>query len=102
DWVVDIFDDILIVWSITGDTLHARNDSSGKASGGPFYNFRHATESEIAEEKERRFWMNHGRKWRGIREGDILVNKGDGKDWIIVKTVFRSYCEMWSFKWWET
>lgn len=36
---------------------------------------RHATPSEIAEEKERRFWKKHGRDVWELREGDILISK---------------------------
>ena len=36
---------------------------------------RHATPSEIAEEKERRFWKKHGRDVWELREGDFLVNE---------------------------
>lgn len=33
---------------------------------------RHAIPEEIAEEKERRWWERQGRKFREIREGDIV------------------------------
>lgn len=39
--------------------------------------YRHATPSEIAEEKDRRFFARHGRKSWEIREGDILEYLGD-------------------------
>lgn len=35
---------------------------------------RHATPSEVAEEKERRFWKKHGRGVREVRSGDIIHN----------------------------
>jgi hypothetical protein len=40
--------------------------------------YRHATPSEIAEEKERRFFARHGRKPWELREGDVLQDKEDG------------------------
>lgn len=39
---------------------------------------RHATESEIAQEKERRFFARYGRKPWELREGDVLQNKHTG------------------------
>lgn len=37
---------------------------------------RHATEQEIAQEKERRFFARHGRKLWELRKGDLLYEKG--------------------------
>lgn len=34
---------------------------------------RHATPSEIAAEKERRFWAEHGRKVWELKQGDVLT-----------------------------
>jgi hypothetical protein len=39
---------------------------------------RHATPSEIAEEKERRFWSEHGREPWQLKQGDILTKTIDG------------------------
>ena len=39
--------------------------------------FRHATESEIAQEKERKWWSEHNRAPREIKMGDIIT-KPDG------------------------
>lgn len=38
---------------------------------------RHATPEEIEQEKERRFWANHGRKPWELKMGDTLINKND-------------------------
>ena len=40
---------------------------------------RHATPSEIAEEKERRWWAKHGRNLWELRKGDLLIDKHFGK-----------------------
>jgi hypothetical protein len=37
---------------------------------------RHATPSEIAEEKERRFWAKHGRDVWELKEDDVVKGKG--------------------------
>lgn len=42
----------------------------------PLHMVRHATESEIAEEKERRFWAKLGRKTCEYRAGDIVEFEG--------------------------
>lgn len=42
-------------------------------------NLRHATKSEIAEEKERRWWRKHGREPWELKEGDIVYDKEDGE-----------------------
>lgn len=42
-----------------------------------FTEFRHATPEEIAEEKERRFFNEHGRKPWELKVGDVLVKKMD-------------------------
>lgn len=38
---------------------------------------RHATQEEIQQEKERRFFNEHGRKPRELKVGDVLVKKMD-------------------------
>lgn len=38
-------------------------------------NLRHATESEIQQEKERRFWHGNGREVWELREGDFISNQ---------------------------
>lgn len=40
-----------------------------------FYNseIRHATPEEIAEEKERRWWAEHGRKPWELKKGDVII-----------------------------
>lgn len=45
-------------------------------------NIRHATPSEIEEEKERRWWGKHGREVRMYKKGDIVINlsREDGLD----------------------
>ena len=40
-----------------------------------FTDYRHATPSEIAEEKERRWWKKHGRKKWDLKRGDILIDE---------------------------
>ncbi|RDW17025.1 hypothetical protein CWR48_15600 [Oceanobacillus arenosus] len=38
---------------------------------------RHATPSEIAQEKERRWWASHGREVWELRRGDLLISSTD-------------------------
>lgn len=38
---------------------------------------RHATGSEIEEEKERRFWARNGRNVWGLKRGDIIYDKSE-------------------------
>src|SRR5690625_487713 len=45
----------------------------------PIEELRHATPSEIAEEKERRWWAKHGRNLWELRKGDLLIDKHFGK-----------------------
>lgn len=42
-----------------------------------FKDIRHATPEEIAKEKERRWWANHGREVWEIREDDLLEYLGN-------------------------
>jgi len=58
---------------------------------------RHATESEIAAEKERRWWGKHGRGIWELRKGDALVHARNGKDWRIVKEVGEHVVDNYSF-----
>ncbi|GGJ86120.1 hypothetical protein GCM10007063_05780 [Lentibacillus kapialis] len=43
---------------------------------------RHATESEIAAEKDRRWWAEHGREVWELKIGDILANKHNGRMYV--------------------
>lgn len=42
----------------------------------PIKEIRHATLEEIAEEKERQFFAEHGRKKWELKRGDILIDEG--------------------------
>lgn len=39
--------------------------------------YRHATPSEIAEEKERRWWAKHGRDVWELRQGDVIYDEDE-------------------------
>lgn len=54
--------------SIQIETLDGVPNASGHE------NTRHATPSEIAEEKERRWWKKHGRDVWELKVGDVLVD----------------------------
>ena len=41
-----------------------------------YFNFRHATQEEIAKEKERRWWAKHGRNVWELKPGDIVFFPG--------------------------
>src|SRR5699024_11265270 len=40
-----------------------------------FSQIRYATESEIAAEKERRFWNRHGREVWELKQDDLLISR---------------------------
>jgi len=46
-----------------------------------FYNseIRHATPSEITEEKERRWWKKHGREFRQLKQNDLIIDTRTGE-----------------------
>ena len=45
---------------------------------------RHATPKEIAEEKERRWWVKHGRDVWELKEGDVLKENGGTSHPVVV------------------
>lgn len=55
-------------WVVTGRNVIGVYGKDIMTSG----NIRHATESEIAEEKERRWWSCHGRKVNEYKPSDIV------------------------------
>lgn len=54
---------------------------------GMYLKARHATPEEIEEEKQCRWWAKHGRKVWELRQSDVLVNKSNGKDWIVISEI---------------
>ncbi|WP_339233883.1 hypothetical protein [Oceanobacillus sp. FSL W7-1281] len=78
DWVVYVHDNS--IWEITKDTY---NDGThiNLMNGNEIMNvvsvnrLRHATPEEIQEEKERRWWAEHGREVWELRKGDTLKDE---------------------------
>lgn len=60
------------------DTVLTDYKIGGYVQRFPFEKIRHATPSEIAEEKERRWWRKHGRDVWSVEDGDIVRKKSDG------------------------
>src|SRR5699024_4499260 len=61
--------------------------------------FRYATESEIKEEKQRRWWNAHGRDVWELKEGDILRKSQDNElltvtDLTYYKGMYVKNCEI--------
>ena len=61
--IVGIPKDKVFAYDLGGDYWYDYNDID-----------RHATPEEIAEEKERRWWREHGRKVKEVRNGDIIYS----------------------------
>lgn len=63
----------------------------------PLNELRHATESEISEEKERRFFAKHGRKPWELKGKDLIADTMDGLLEIIKETDSRNGYWAYSF-----
>lgn len=48
--------------------------------------YRHATDEEIAEEKQRRWWKKHDREVWGLRKHDVLTHKHFGGNYVVFFT----------------
>src|SRR5690625_4883696 len=79
DWVV--WDEIKIIGQLVEIDSVLRVDSIDYdvPQSVKLDELRHATPSEIAEEKERRWWAKHGRNLWELRKGDLLIDKHFGK-----------------------
>lgn len=66
------------------------NDTCAFWDGGssclPFHKIRHATESEIEQEKQRRWWKKHGRDVWELNPKDVLIAE-DGRYLVTIKHV---------------
>lgn len=58
---------------------------------------RKATDKEKEEGKRKYFWNSNGRGVWELKRGDVLVNKGHGKDWMTVVSIKRDEIDLYSF-----